>query len=100
MPDDFMMIRGRRYPIKDSWIEIESSDGRKRWGVVTEGEEHPSLEELIVSVTKPVTAGHLVVDEKEYTLINGRWEPTGPAEEQPPKAEATAPNACKTGEGS
>lgn len=37
---NYMVINGVRYPVINSWVESESSsDGRKRWGVVTEGEE-------------------------------------------------------------
>jgi hypothetical protein len=92
MPDDYMVINGTRYRITSCWPEAKACDGRTRWGVVTEGEDRPSIDELVVSVTKPVTAGYLLVDGTEYTMVNGRWESVqGGAEVQPLKVEATAP---------
>ena len=41
MSQNYMVINGERYPVINAWVEVESpSDGRKRWGIVTEpGEE-------------------------------------------------------------
>lgn len=44
MNDNYMIINGIRYPVINSWVEVESpSDGRRRWGIVTEtGTEVPT----------------------------------------------------------
>jgi len=40
--DNYMMINGARYPVINAWVETDANDGRKRWGIVTEGEEQPA----------------------------------------------------------
>ena len=52
MNDNYMIVNGTRYPVINSWVEVESpSDGRRRWGIVTDpgtevpttgAEEHPA----------------------------------------------------------
>ena len=33
---DWLILRGRRYAVVNSWKEVESKDGRARWGIVTD----------------------------------------------------------------
>lgn len=37
-----MFLNGKRYAVINAWTETEATDGRKRWGIVTEGEEQPA----------------------------------------------------------
>ena len=34
-----MIVNGKRYRVINAWTETEASDGRKRWGIVTEDAE-------------------------------------------------------------
>ena len=36
MTENFMVINGERFRVINAWTETEASDGRKRWGIVTE----------------------------------------------------------------
>lgn len=36
---NYLVVNGVRYPVINSWVETEGG-GRKRWGIVTEGEMH------------------------------------------------------------
>jgi len=39
---NFMILNGTRFRVINAWTETEAGDGRKRWGIVTEGEEQPA----------------------------------------------------------
>lgn len=57
MNDNYLMINGVRYPVINSYVEVESRDeGRKRWGIVTEGEEHPAPQPVAPADATPTPA--------------------------------------------
>ena len=64
---NYMVINGVRYPVINSWVESHG-EGRRRWGIVTEGEETGlpygecgchAMDGSPLSQTGPVARGHI-----------------------------------------
>ncbi len=44
MTDGFLEVRGKRYPVSTCFIDRQATDGRRRWIVITNGEEEMGTE--------------------------------------------------------
>lgn len=43
-PGNYLVINGEQYPVINCWVEMQSNDGRTRWGIVTEPSITPPCE--------------------------------------------------------
>lgn len=92
MPDNYMVINGERYPVINAWVETDSGDGRKRWGIVTEAPSIPPCE-VPVGCARP-GCGESPTAHLGFVLGHQYEAEVQPAQQPVAPAGATA-EACK-----
>ena len=100
---NYMVINGERYPVINAWVEVESpSDGRKRWGIVTEpGTEVQSEQQPAAptgaTVSNCMQRAELHLPHEWHAREHAYWCKGDPAPEGPPSTGFRPPDRLTRG---